>query len=216
MDFTQARARLMAQLSQEIHDRRVLRAMEAVPRHLFVPAEAQDLSYADIPLPIGEGQTISQPFMVAFMTQALALTGLERVLEVGTGSGYQTAILARLARWVVTVERMPALAERAQDLLQALGHQNVEVHGAEATLGWKAGAPYDAIIVTAAAPRVPQSLLDQLKDGGRLVIPVGSRWDQDLLLVIKKGEGVETQSLGGCRFVPLVGDEAWPEDQSAT
>lgn len=215
MDFTQARARLMAQLSQEIHDRRVLRAMEAAPRHLFVPAEAQDLAYADIPLPIGEGQTISQPFMVAFMTQALALTGQERVLEVGTGSGYQSAILARLARWVVTVERVPALAERAQDLLQALGHHNVEVHRAEASLGWKAGAPYDAIIVTAAAPRVPQSLLDQLKDGGRLVIPVGSRWDQDLLLVIKKGDQVEIQNLGGCRFVPLVGDEAWPEDQPA-
>lgn len=206
-----ARAKLMHQISQEITDQRVLQAMARVPRELFVPPESRHLAYEDIPLPIKEGQTISQPFIVALMTQALQLTGTERVLEVGTGSGYQAAILAELALHVTTVERYPLLADEARQRLEALGNRNIEVMVTGEVLGWPPGAPYDAILVTAAAPRVPQALLDQLAEGGRMVIPVGSRQEQDLMLVTSKGEGISRTSLGACRFVPLVGVEAWPQ-----
>ncbi len=211
MDFEAARARLMAQLSAEIKDKRVLAAMTRIPRELFVPPENQRLAYEDRPLPIGWEQTISQPFIIALMTEALELTGREKVLEVGTGSGYQTAILAELCQQVVTVERLPALAETARHVLNTLGYINIEIHLAEETLGWKSGAPYHAIMVTAGAPIVPNELLAQLAIGGRMVIPVGSRYAQELYKVTRRDDKNSVQNLGGCRFVPLVGNAAWEE-----
>ena len=211
MDFKAARARLIKHLSSEIRDERVLAAMVRIPRERFVPPEEQDLAYEDIPLPIGLDQTISQPFIVALMTEALELTGSEKVLEVGTGSGYQAAILAELARLVITVERLPALTEGAKRVLDSLGYTNVVVHLAEKTLGWQAEAPYDAIMVTAGAPRVPVDLLAQLAIGGRLVIPIGSRYVQELYKVTKRRKKNIVQNLGGCRFVPLIDKNAWEE-----
>jgi len=206
-----ARARLVECLGQEISDKRVLAAMARVPRELFIPSDYYHSAYEDRPLSIGFGQTISQPFIVALMTQALELKGGERVLEIGAGSGYQAAILAELAKWVVSVERIPQLVESARQVLDKLGYTNVEIHVAEKTLGWVAGAPYDAIIVTAGAPRTPNLLLKQLTFGGRLVIPVGSRWEQELLKVTKKTRRNLIENLGGCRFVPLIGEGAWEE-----
>jgi protein-L-isoaspartate(D-aspartate) O-methyltransferase len=186
--------------------------MDHVPRELFVPPASRYLAYEDIPLPIEMEQTISQPFIVALMTEALELKGTERVLEVGTGSGYQAAILAELAYWVISVERHPALVQAAEQILNQLGYKNVEIHLAEETLGWRAAAPYDGIIVTAGAPRVPpQELLDQLAERGRMVIPVGSRYEQQLLKITKQGGRTTTQDLGGCRFVPLIAKVAWEE-----
>ena len=211
MGLEAARTRLVEGLSHEISDKRVLAAMARVPREFFVPADHYHSAYEDIPLSIGFGQTISQPFIVALMTQALELKGSEKVLELGTGSGYQTAILAELAKWVVSVERIPQLTESARQVLDKLGYTNVEIHVAGESLGWRAGAPYDAIIVTAAAPRVPGMLLDRLTLGGRLVIPVGSRWEQKLLKVTKKKRRNLIEDLGGCRFVPLIGEDAWEE-----
>ncbi len=212
MDFKAVRARLIEHLSLEIKDKRVLDAMARVPRERFVPPDEEHLAYEDIPLPIGFEQTISQPLIIAMMTEALELTGGERVLEVGTGSGYQAAIIAELARSVVTTERFPALAERARKVLDGLGYTNIEIHPAEETLGFQGKAPYDAIMVTAAAPQVPTDLLAQLAIGGRLVIPVGSRHVQELYKITrKKGRNI-TQNLGGCRFVPLIGKGAWEEE----
>jgi len=206
-----ARARLLKYLSQEISDKRVLQAMASVPRELFVLPDCYHSAYEDIPLSIGFGQTISQPFIVALMTQALKLKDDDRVLEVGTGSGYQTAILAELAKCVVSIERIPQLAESARLVLEKLGHTNVEIHLAGKALGWPAGAPYDAALVTAGSPRVPDSLLKQLAFGGRLVVPVGSRWEQELFRVTKRKRENVVDRLGGCRFVPLIGEEAWEE-----
>ena len=211
MGLDAARARLIGHLSQEISDKRVLSAMARVPRELFVSSDCYYSAYEDMPLGIGFGQTISQPFIVALMTQALELKGDEKVLELGTGSGYQTAILAGLAKWVVSVERIPQLAESARRVLGKLGYTNIEIHTAAESLGWPDGAPYDAMIVTAGAPCVPDALLEQLALGGRLVIPVGSRWEQDLLKVTRRKKGNKVESLGGCRFVPLVGKGAWEE-----
>ena len=190
IDFAAARDRLVAQLREEITDERVIRALGGVPRECFVPPEERHLAYEDGPLPIGFGQTISQPYIVAMMTQALELSGDEKVLELGTGSGYQTAILAELARSVVTTERVEALAREAKAVLAGLGYQNIEMHLAEETLGWPQGAPYEAIVVTAGAPCVPPDLLAQLAIGGRLVIPVGSRYEQELCKVTKRSESV--------------------------
>ena len=212
MDFEAARARLIEHLGSEIKDERVLAAMAHIPRERFVLPEEQELAYEDIPLPIGLGQTISQPFIVALMTEALELTGSEKVLEVGTGSGYQAAILAELARLVITVERLPALTEGAKRVLDSLGYTNIVVHLAEKTLGWPAEAPYDAIMVTAGAPRVPVDLLAQLAIGGRLVIPIGSRYVQELCKVTKRRKKNMVQNLGGCRFVPLIDKNAWAEE----
>jgi protein-L-isoaspartate(D-aspartate) O-methyltransferase len=206
-----AQARLMNCLSQEISDKRVLSAMARVPRELFVSPDYYYAAYEDMPLSIGFGQTISQPFIVALMTQALGLKGEERVLELGTGSGYQTAILAELARWVVSIERVSQLTESARRVLEKLGYTNIEIHAAVEALGWPDGAPYDAIIVTAGAPRIPEALLEQLALGGRLVIPVGSKWEQDLLRVTRRKRGNKVENLGGCRFVPLIGRDAWEE-----
>lgn len=212
MDFEAARAQLVEQLSLEIKDKRVLTAMARVPRERFIPPDEQHLAYEDMPLPIGLEQTISQPLIIAIMTEALELTGGEKVLEVGTGSGYQAAILAELARFVVTTERFPALAERARQVLDSLGYTNLEIHLAEETLGYQHKAPYDAIMVTAAAPQVPADLLAQLAIGGRMVIPVGSRHVQELYKVTRRRRKNIIQNLGGCRFVPLVGKGAWEEE----
>ncbi|MFQ6122836.1 MAG: protein-L-isoaspartate(D-aspartate) O-methyltransferase [Dehalococcoidales bacterium] len=212
MDFEAARARLIEHLSTEIKDKRVLAAMSRIPRECFVPPESRHLAYEDIPLPIGLEQTISQPFIIALMTEALELTGSEKVLEIGTGSGYQAAILAELARLVITVERLAPLAKAAKRVLNSLGYSNIEVHLAEETLGWLKGAPYDAIIVTAGAPRVPTDLLAQLTIGGRMVIPVGSRYLQELYKITKHKKKNTVQNLGGCRFVSLIGKNAWEEE----
>ena len=213
MDFEAARARLIEHLSTEIRDERVLAAMARVPRERFVPPDEQSLAYEDRPLPIGFGQTISQPFIIALMTAELMLTGNEKVLEVGTGSGYQAAILAELAQLVITTERLPFLAESARSVLDSLGYTNVVVHSAEETLGWQSEAPYDAIIVTAGAPRVPVDLLAQLAIGGRLVIPVGSRYLQELYKIPKRKRKNIVENLGGCRFVSLIGKDAWEEEE---
>jgi len=212
MDFKAVRDSLIEHLSIEIRDERVLAAMACVPRELFVPLEEQYLAYEDRPLPIGFDQTISQPFIIALMTEALELTGNEKVLEVGTGSGYQAAILAELARLVITTERLPALAESARSVLDSLGYTNIVVHLAEETLGWQREAPYDAIIVTAGAPRVPADLLAQLAIGGRLVIPVGSLFVQELYKITKRRKKEIVENLGGCRFVSLIGKDAWEEE----
>ncbi len=186
--------------------------MARVPRELFVPAEAQLLAYEDRPLPIGLEQTISQPFIVALMTQALELTGQEKVLEIGTGSGYQTAILAELARLVISVERLSALAEAAKKILDGLGYTNIAMHLSKNTLGWPDDAPYDAIITTAGAPRIPPALLAQLAIGGRMVIPVGSRYMQELYKITRQKDKNIIQNLGGCAFVALIGQDAWEEN----
>lgn len=192
-----------------IQDKRVLQAMRAVPRHLFVPEQSQTMAYDDMPLPIGHEQTISQPLMVAIMTEALQLRGEERVLEVGTGSGYQAAILARLAALVFSLERFEGLAAQARAALAALEIMNVHVLVGDGSMGLPEHAPYDAIIVTAGAPKVPQPLIDQLNPAGRLVIPVGDRFEQRLVRVTKSDHGVDTEHFGGCRFVPLVGIQGW-------
>jgi protein-L-isoaspartate(D-aspartate) O-methyltransferase len=211
MDFEAARAWLLQHLDAEVKDKRVLAAMARVPRERFVPPEQQSMAYDDRPLPIGLDQTISQPLIVALMTEALELTGDEKVLEVGTGSGYQAAILAELARCVVTTERLQVLAESARKTLDSLGYANIEVNIAEETLGWPKRAPYDAIVVTAGAPRIPSELLLQLKINGRMVIPVGSRYLQELYKITKHKKQNVVKNLGGCRFVSLIGRDAWGE-----
>ena len=187
----------------------VLEAMLSVPRHEFVPAEFQADAYADKPLPIGEGQTISQPFMVGAMTAALELTGSERVLEVGTGSGYQAAVLSLLAREVISIESHTSLALAAQERLVRLGYANVHVHNGDGSLGFADAAPYDAILITAAAPEIPPLLASQLRDGGRLVIPVGSQENQELLQARKEVGVLHTRVLFDCKFVPLLGRYGW-------
>jgi len=195
-----------------IRDPRVLAIMEKVPRHRFLPNPDDPGAYGDYPLPIGSAQTVSQPYMVALMTECLRLTGDERVLEVGTGSGYQAAVLAELSREVWTIERFSALAENARAVLQQLGYANVEVVVGDGTQGYAEKAPYDRIIVTAAAPRIAQPWLDQLKDGGRLVLPLGDRWGQTLTVLTKHGPKTTEESICGCVFVPLVGKDGWPEE----
>jgi protein-L-isoaspartate(D-aspartate) O-methyltransferase len=183
--------------------------MKKIPRHLFVEEALQNQAYRDHPLPIGEKQTISQPFMVALMTEALLLTGKEKVLEIGTGSGYQTAIVAELSEKVFSVERIRPLAIRARKLLYELGYFNVEIKIFDGTFGWMEQSPFDAIVVTAGSPDIPQPLIDQLAIGGRLVIPVGNTFVQDLFRVTRTEEGVKKESLGGCRFVKLIGKYGW-------
>jgi protein-L-isoaspartate(D-aspartate) O-methyltransferase len=191
---------------------RVLEAMLSVPRHEFVPAEFQSDAYADKPLPIGEGQTISQPYIVGAMTEALELTGVERVLEVGAGSGYQAAVLSLLASEVITVESQTQLALSAQERLTDLGYTNVHVHNGDGSAGFPEAAPYDAILVTAAAPEIPQVLAAQLREGGRLVIPVGSQENQELIQARKENGELKTRVLFDCRFVPLLGRYGWDRD----
>jgi protein-L-isoaspartate(D-aspartate) O-methyltransferase len=193
-------------------DPRVLAAMGKVPRHRFVPRHLWEQAYSDYPLPIGEEQTISQPYIVALMTEALELAGPEKVLELGTGSGYQAAILAELATQVYTIERIPSLARVAEQVLASLGYVNMHVIVADGTLGWAAEAPFDAILVTAGSPQVPPPLVDQLAMGGRLVIPVGDRYTQTLTRVRRTPDGLKHEYLGGCRFVKLIGRHGWEAD----
>jgi protein-L-isoaspartate(D-aspartate) O-methyltransferase len=195
-----------------IGDPRVLAAIGQVPRELFVPAEGRRRAYDDRALPIGHGQTISQPFMVAIICESLELEGHERVLDVGTGSGYQAAVLAELAAEVVTIERLPELAEQARKTLADAGYGQVEVRVGDGTLGVPDRAPYDGIAVAAAAPAVPQALYEQLAPGGRLAVPVGSRFDQRLETVVRGPHGPEIRSSVPCRFVPLLGSEGFAED----
>jgi len=192
-----------------VRDERVLEAMRKVPRHVFVPPDLVDEAYEDHPLSIGKGQTISQPYIVALMTEALELEGNEKVLEVGTGSGYQTAILAELAREVYSIERIPELARDAERRLEDLGYTNVHIKVGNGTLGWPEEAPFDAIMVTAGAPKVPGPLKAQLADGGRLVIPVGSEFHQVLYRVKRQKDTFSEEALTSCVFVPLVGEEGW-------
>lgn len=208
-DFLEEQKRMVVYQLQGggISDRRVLEAFTSIPRHLFVPMEYRKFAYEDHPLRIGFEQTISQPYIVAYMTQSLALTGAERVLEVGTGSGYQAAILSALAAEVHTVELIPALAERAKETLDGLGITNVHVHVGDGSQGWDASAPYDAIMVTAAGPRVPKSLLQQLADGGRMILPVGEAGAQVLELWQREGDSFFTETLLPVAFVPLRGRE---------
>ena len=210
----QARARMVDQQlrSREITDPRVLEVMGRVPRHIFVPPDAAPLAYSDMPLPIGHRQTISQPYIVALMSQALGLKGDELVLEVGTGSGYQAAILAGLARQVYSLERLPELAERARAVLTRLGIGNVEVLVADGSAGYLEHAPYAAMVVTAAAPRPPQPLLDQLAEGGRLVIPVGGMEGQMLERWTRRHGELDVERVAPVAFVPLVGQFGWHAD----
>ena len=192
-----------------IRDLGVLEAFREVARHLFAPGAGLREAYSDHPLPIGEGQTISQPYMVALMTQALKLTGREKVLEIGTGSGYQAAILSRLADRVYTVERLASLAERTGKLFEKLGYDNISIRIGDGTLGWPEFAPYDAIIVTAGSPGIPPPLVEQLAEGGRLVIPAGTGYSQRLLVLERRGEKIIDRDEGGCGFVPLIGEDGW-------
>lgn len=200
--------------ARSISDARVLKLMETMPRHLFVDEGLIDKAYNDSPLPIGEKQTISQPYIVALMTEALALKGRERVLEIGTGSGYQTAILAKLADRVFSIERVATLAARARRILDRLSCYNVAIRVGDGSYGWKEEAPFDAIITTAAAPLVPRYLVEQLSPGGCLVVPVGSRDVQTLYKITRSTENpdqLKKEDLGGCRFVSLIGESGWKE-----
>ena len=214
INLISAKKNLFKKLSKAIDSITVIEAMQMVPREKFVPQESRHMAYLDIALAIGEGQTISQPYMVAMMTKALGLTGTEKVLEVGTGSGYQAAVLSLLTPRgkVVTVELIPSLARRAEALLAELGCANVEVKEAGPILGCPSLGRFDAIIVAAAAPRLPESLIGQLAVGGRLVVPVGARKSQELIQALRTGEGVSIRALGPCKFVPLIGEEAFPKD----
>ena len=213
LDYRIARERMVREqlIPRGISDKRVLSAMRKVPRDRFVEEALVTEAYNDHPLPIGENQTISQPYIVALMTEALKLTTKEKTLEIGTGSGYQTAILAELSKKVYTVERIRSLMIKARNTLAELGYDNILFKAFDGTLGWKQYAPYDAIIVTAGAPKLPQPLLEQLAEGGRLIIPVGNRYSQELIRVTnKKGNHIQ-ENLGGCRFVDLVGVHGWKE-----
>jgi protein-L-isoaspartate(D-aspartate) O-methyltransferase len=195
-----------------IHDRRVLEAMGALARERFVPADVRADAYADRALPIDCAQTISQPYIVALMTEALELSGDELVLEIGTGSGYQTALLARLAREVVSIERHAALTRQAEAVLSELGYSNVTFLTGDGTLGWPPRAPYDCIMVTAMAAECPPPLLEQLADGGRIVIPLGGRESQTLQVIRKQAGRLHATDLSPCRFVPLIGAQGWPDE----
>ncbi len=212
--YTSARlAMVQTQIQRRgITDARLLQALRDVPRHAFVRPEWRHEAYSDHPLPIGDDQTISQPYMVAIMTQSLQLQGEEQLLEIGTGSGYQAAVLSRLARQVYTIEYFATLARRARTTLQKLGYTNVEVIGGDGGLGLPAHAPYQGILVAAAAPHVPQPLLTQLDEGGRLVIPVGSVTGQELLIIRRQGDTYVEERSVPCRFVPLLGQEGWLEE----
>ncbi len=196
-------------IARGINDPLVLQAMSQVPRHLFVSEALVDSAYGDFPLPIGEGQTISQPFIIAEMTQSLSLTGQERVLEIGTGSGYQAAILSHIVYRVYTIERNNTLYLQTRKLFDRLKYHNIVTRYSDGTLGWKSESPFDAIIVTAGGNQIPEPLVNQLNEGGRLVMPVGGVHSQELLRIEKTSTGIRTVNLGGCRFVKLIGEHGW-------
>ena len=213
MDYTALRNRMVEEqlIPRGISNERVLEAFRTVERHMFIPVELQDSAYEDHPLPIGEGQTISQPYMVALMTQCLDLKGDEKILEIGTGSGYQAAILATIVKEVYSVERVELLAKRAESVLKKLGYNNVKIKVGDGTLGWREYAPYDGIIVTAAAPKIPDTYTEQLNIEGKLVIPTGTMFSQILTVAEKKTDGIQAREICGCVFVPLVGKDGWKE-----
>lgn len=209
-EYRGARRRLVEALQNGgVRDLAVLRAFDLTPRHAFVPSGMKHRAYEDSALPIGNGQTISQPSTHARYLELLRLTGHERVLEIGTGSGYQTVLLSHLAAQVFSVERVGALIERAREAIRTAGARNVSILVGDGTLGWRDYAPYDAILVTAGAPAVPEPLAEQLAEGGRLLIPIGSREEQTLALVTKRGESLERRDIGAVRFVPLIGAHGW-------
>ncbi|MBW1668058.1 MAG: protein-L-isoaspartate(D-aspartate) O-methyltransferase [Deltaproteobacteria bacterium] len=212
-DHRLARERMVKNqlIPRGITDERVLKAMGKIQRHLFVDEALAGEAYNDHPLPIGHKQTISQPYIVALMTQALELTGEEKTLEIGTGSGYQTAILAELSKMVYTIERIRPLLIKAKELLERLNYKNIKFKAFDGTLGWKEHAPYDAIMVTAGAPRLPKPLLEQMADGGRMVIPIGNKYSQDLIKVTRIKDSYKQENLGGCRFVDLIGVHGWKD-----
>lgn len=213
-DFALLRKRMVQEqlIARGISDIKVLRAFEKVPRHIFVSKPYIDCAYGDFPLSIGAGQTISQPYIVALMTQALALSGKEIILEIGTGSGYQAAILGKLVSQVYSVERVAKLAEVAQKRLLDLAYQNIQIKIADGSLGWLQFAPYDKIIVTAGAPTIPQPLIEQLKIKGKLIIPLGGRFNQTLTIVTKHKDGLETENVCECIFVSLMGKYGWHKE----
>jgi len=210
-DYRLARERMVKNqlIPRGIDDQEVLRVMGKIQRHLFMEEALLGEGYNDHPLPIGHKQTISQPYIVALMTEALELTGKEKTLEIGTGSGYQTAILAELSEKVFTIERIRPLMEKARNLLHELGYTNILFKTFDGTLGWKDYGPYDTIMVTAGAPKIPEPLLNQLADGGRMVIPIGDRFSQKLIKIINKEDSYKEEDLGGCRFVDLIGIHGW-------
>lgn len=212
-DISRAKKRLFSSLRRKIRSESVAEAMERVPRERFVPPDGRQAAYDDIPLPIGERQTISQPYIVALMLESLVLQGHENVLEIGAGSGYQSAVLSLLLPRgrVVSTELVPVLASRAENLLQDLGYANVTVVGAGPVLGCPGKGPFDAIIVSAASPKLPESLISQLAPGGRMIVPVGTLDQQELVHVVRTDEGLSVRMLGPCRFVPLIGREAFPK-----
>jgi protein-L-isoaspartate(D-aspartate) O-methyltransferase len=212
-DYRIAREKMVKNqlIPRSITDQGVLKAMRKIPRHLFVEEALVGEAYNDHPLPIGHQQTISQPYIVALMTQALELTGKEKTLEIGTGCGYQTAILAELSEKVYTIERIRPLMEEARALLAELNYLNVIFRAFDGTIGWKEYEPYDAIMVTAGAAKIPQPLLEQLADGGRMIIPIGDKISQELIKVTRDKDHFDRKSLGGCRFVNLIGIHGWNE-----
>ena len=211
-EFRGPRRRLVEQLQdQGIHDLSVLKAIDETPRHLFVPRAVRHRAYEDSALPIGNGQTISQPSIHARYLQLLHLTGTEKVLEIGTGSGYQTVLLSHLAAQVFSIERVAPLLESARAIIQQTGARNISLLLGDGTLGWRQYAPYDAILVSAAAPDVPEAYIEQLAEGGRLLIPLGDREEQILYLIVKRGDGLERTEIAPVRFVPLVGKHSWEE-----
>jgi protein-L-isoaspartate(D-aspartate) O-methyltransferase len=214
VDLAAARERMVARdiAGRDVHDERVLAAMRKVAREAFVPESLREYAYEDTPLSIGSGQTISQPYIVAFMIEALQLNGGEKVLEIGTGSGYAAAVLAEIAGDVTTVERLRPLADRAAEIFAQLGYRHIHVQRGDGTRGWPADAPYDAIVVTAGGPQVPEALKEQLAIGGRLVIPVGAGQESQELLRVTRRSATEfgVEEIGGVRFVPLIGEQGWP------
>lgn len=198
-------------IARGIKDERVLQVMGKIPRHLFIEEALAGEAYNDHPVPIGEKQTISQPYIVALMTEALELKGDENTLEIGTGSGYQTAILAELSSRVYTVERIECLLVNARKILAHLGYDNILFKVFDGTIGWKEYAPFDTIMVAAGAPGVPKPLVDQLADDGRMIIPIGDRYSQELIKIVRRGKSLEQKNLGGCRFVNLIGIHGWQD-----
>ncbi|MDA8423250.1 MAG: protein-L-isoaspartate(D-aspartate) O-methyltransferase [Nitrospiraceae bacterium] len=213
INYEKERSRMVEEqiIARGVKDERVLAAMRKVPRHEFLPEGIRGMAYQDSALPLGEAQTMSQPYMVALMTEQLELKGHERVLEIGTGSGYQAAVLSELCEKVYTVERIKMLADRARQSLDRLGYRSVAIKVYDGTYGWKEMAPFDAILVTAGAPDVPVPLVEQLKEGGRMVIPVGERFGQTLLKIVKTPAGPATERSIPCVFVPLIGNHGWKE-----
>jgi len=211
MDYETLRKRMVEEqlIPRGIKDPRVLNAFYKIERHKFIPENLRNTAYADFPLPIGESQTISQPYIVALMTECLGLTGREKVLEIGTGSGYQTAILAELAGEVYSIERFETLAKRSEILLKELGYTNIKIKVSDGTLGWEEAAPFDKIMITAASPKIPLPLIEQLKENGKLILPLGESFSQVLTLVEKKKGKLESIDVCGCVFVPLVGKHGW-------